>query len=240
MRTHGQAGALLTVVLVAVGYMAVVAAASRVVGTFAHASGVRGIRAEAALRISGSALGQLIGVLLLAAFLRWRAHSLADLGLWKTAPSLAWIVSVLLAAAIATMMLAGPLRGVSNLREVSLFRVSTAVVAALGAGFGEEILFRGYVMSELAWSGVGSAWQVGTAALIFGLSHARWASLGQGFDPRALLGSAGTTAVAGALYAGLYLLSGRSLMPAIASHALTDVVIEPWLILAALGGAFHP
>jgi hypothetical protein len=29
----------------------------------------------------------------------------------------------------------------------------------------------------------------------------------------------------------------RSLMPAIVSHALTDVVIEPWLILAALGGS---
>lgn len=40
-----------------------------------------------------------------------------------------------------------------------------------------------------------------------------------------------------ALYGGLYLVSGRSLMPAIASHALTDLVIEPWLILAALRGA---
>ena len=54
-----------------------------------------------------------------------------------------------------------------------------------------------------------------------------------------LLGSAGATMVAGALYGALYLVSGRSLMPAIVSHALTDFVIEPWLILAALEGALR-
>jgi hypothetical protein len=237
---HPQARAWLTVVLVAAAYMTVVVAASWVLGAVAHASGARGVRAEAAVRISGSALGQLIGVLLLAMFLRWRARGLADLGLWKAAPPLAWIAAVLLGAALAAMMFAGPLRGVGNLREVSFFRVSTAVLAALGAGFGEEIVFCAYVMSEFGWSGAGRVSQVAAAAVIFGLAHARWASLGQGFDARALLGSAGTTAVAGALYAGLYLVSGRSLMPAITSHALTDLVIEPWLILAALGGALRP
>jgi len=232
-----RARAWLTVAFVATGYMTVIAAATWVVEALAHGSGASGVRAEAVIRISGSALGQLCGVLLLAAFLRSRGRALRDLGLWKSASPLAWIIAVFLSVTLAAMMLAGPLRGAANLKEATLFRVYTSIVAALGAGFGEEILFRGYVMSELAWSGAGRVSQVVAAALIFGLAHARWASLGQGFDPRVLLGSAGTTMMAGALYAGLYLVSRRSLMPAIASHGLTDLVIEPWLILAALGGA---
>jgi hypothetical protein len=39
------------------------------------------------------------------------------------------------------------------------------------------------------------------------------------------------------LYAGIYLLGKRSLTPVIASHAITDVIIEPWLLLAALSKA---
>jgi membrane protease YdiL (CAAX protease family) len=237
MRVQPQVQAWLTVGLVATVYMTVIMAATWVVAVLAHGSGASGVRAEAAIRISGSALGQLCGILLLAAFLHARGRTLQELGLWKSASLVPWFVAVVLAAGLAAMMLSGPLRGAANLKEATLFRVYTSVVAALGAGFGEEIVFRGYVMSEIGWSGGGHVSQVVAAAVIFGLAHARWASLGQGFDPHVLLGSSGATTVAGALYAALYLISGRSLMPAIASHALTDFVIEPWLILAALGGA---
>jgi hypothetical protein len=94
------------------------------------------------------------------------------------------MVAVTLAAALAVMMLAGPLRGATNWKEATLFRGYPSIVAALGAGFGEEIVFRGYG-SELAWSGAGRVSQVMAAALIFGLAHARWASLGFGSIPRA-------------------------------------------------------
>jgi membrane protease YdiL (CAAX protease family) len=236
MAIHQQVRAWFTIGLVAAAYMTVIAAATWAIAALAHGCGAGSVRGEAAIRISGSALGQLSGVLLLAAFLRARGRSLREIGLFKPASPLAFIIAIALAATLAALMLAGPLRGATGLTEVTVFHLYTSIVAALGAGFGEEILFRGYVMNELAWSGAGRVAQVVAAALVFGLAHARWASLGQGFDPRVLLGSAGTTAVAGALYAVLYLVSRRSLMPAIASHALTDLVIEPWLILAALGG----
>jgi hypothetical protein len=36
------------------------------------------------------------------------------------------------------------------------------------------------------------------------------------------------------LYAGIYLMGKRSQTPVIVSHTITDVIIEPWLLLAAI------
>jgi len=237
MRLHPRVRGWFTVGLVSTGYLIVVAVASSAVAAVAHRLGASGVRGEAAIRLTGSALGQLCGVLLLEAFLRARGRSLREIGLWKSAPPVAWFLAIVLTATIVAMMLAGPLRGAAHLREVTLFHAYTSSVAALGAGFGEEILFRGYVMTELAWSGAGRVSQMVAAAVIFGFAHARWASLGQGFDPGVLLGTVGATTMAGALYGALYLVGRRSLMPAIVSHACTDFLIEPWLVLLALEGA---
>jgi hypothetical protein len=40
------------------------------------------------------------------------------------------------------------------------------------------------------------------------------------------------------LFASVYLLSGRSLLPVAVAHAGSDLLIEPWLIVHALGGGF--
>lgn len=126
MRVYPQVQAWFTVGLVATGYMTIIAAATRAVAALAHGSGASGVRGKAAIRISGIALGQVCGVLLLVAFLRSRDRALRDLGLWKSASPLAWIIAIALAAALAAMMLAGPLRGATNLREATLFRVDTS------------------------------------------------------------------------------------------------------------------
>jgi uncharacterized protein len=52
----------------------------------------------------------------------------------------------------------------------------------------------------------------------------------------ALFGSIVATGVIGLLFAVTYVASRRSLMPVIAGHMITDVLIEPWLVLTALGG----
>jgi membrane protease YdiL (CAAX protease family) len=49
-----------------------------------------------------------------------------------------------------------------------------------------------------------------------------------------LLRAVGFTTLAGLALAALYLFSGRNLGPCIAAHFLINVVIEPWLMLAAV------
>jgi len=58
MRAYPQVQAWLTVGLVATGYMTLIAAVTWSVPALAHEPGASGVRGEAAIRISGSALGQ--------------------------------------------------------------------------------------------------------------------------------------------------------------------------------------
>ena len=88
----------------------------------------------------------------------------------------------------------------------------------------------------MAAGGFGKAWQAITSGLLFGLAHAGWGALSGKFDPRALLGSAVATTVLGTILACIYLLSKRSLMPVITSHVVLDLLVEPWLVMAALSG----
>jgi hypothetical protein len=53
----------------------------------------------------------------------------------------------------------------------------------------------------------------------------------------AVLATVASTAFIGACYAGIYLASGRSLLPVMTGHIVTDMLIEPWLTLASLSGA---
>lgn len=89
------------------------------------------------------------------------------------------------------------------------------VVSWTTAGFGEEVIWRGFVMGRLArlLGGEKRAWATAIAAtaVIFGLLH-----LYQGITGVVLTG------VAGLFFALLYLASGRNLWLPILTHALTD------------------
>jgi membrane protease YdiL (CAAX protease family) len=193
-----------------------------------------GVRPQVTLRLTGSVIGQVSAVLLVILYLRTQNHSLADIGLGRSSSIYGWIAAGLLTALFVVLMLMGPLRGRAPLAELSFFHLYNSVVAGLGAGFCEELVFRGFVMSVLSWAGVGRVTQVLASGLLFGLAHVGWTTLGASFDPRLLLGPVISTTVLGMLYAGIYLLGKRSLTPVIASHTITDVIIEPWLLLAAL------
>jgi uncharacterized protein len=197
------------------------------------------LRHQATLRITGAVTGQVATVLLLILYLRWQDRSLADLGFGLPVPAWGWISAIVLTAALSSLILVGPLRGRASLSELSFFHIYNSLAAGLGAGFCEELLFRGFVMSALAWAGSGRLTQVLVSALLFGLAHVGWTAIGTGFNARMFLGSVIPTAVFGALYAGIYLISGRSLMPVIMAHAITDMLIEPWLLLAALSGTLR-
>jgi uncharacterized protein len=108
-----------------------------------------------------------------------------------------------------------------------------AVPMALVTGFFEEAFFRRFVMDWAQHHGAGSVEQIGVSALSFGLVHGVWALFG-GF--RAGLGATISTAILGAMLAGTYILGERSLLPCAASHIAINLVLEPWLILAATSG----
>jgi uncharacterized protein len=203
------------------------------------AYGATGVRPQVTLRLTGSVAGELSTVLLVILYLRSRNRSFADIGFGRPATIYGWIAAAMLAALFVGVMLMGPLRGRAALTEPSFFHLYNSVVAGLGAGFCEEVVFRGFVMSALSWAGIGRVTQVLASGLLFGLAHVGWATLGAAFDPRVFWGTLIPTAVLGMLYAGVYLLSRRSLTPVIVSHTITDMIIEPWLLLGALSGTLQ-
>ncbi|HIE52808.1 MAG TPA: CPBP family intramembrane metalloprotease [Armatimonadetes bacterium] len=95
-----------------------------------------------------------------------------------------------------------PLFSGLNLREI--------LIISLGAGFAEEILFRGVVQPSLGWI---------TASLLFGCLHV----------PQRKFLSLGAWATGQGLYlGGLYLLTGNLLVPML-THALYDAAALSYL-----------
>jgi membrane protease YdiL (CAAX protease family) len=107
-----------------------------------------------------------------------------------------------------------------------------AVVAALVAGLVEETVFRGYLMTSLEAMGRGRVMQVLISGAVFALAHF-YGSV----NLATLLAIVGFTFVLGVALAVTYLVGNRSLTPVIVSHALIDLVIEPWLLLGFFTGA---
>lgn len=108
------------------------------------------------------------------------------------------------------------------------------LAAALAAGLLEEAVFRRLVMDALARRGAGALVQIIVSAATFGIAHAAWGAVAGSLQ--VALVAAGATGLLGAGLGLTYLVGRRSLGPCVVSHVLVDVVLEPWLIYAALGG----
>lgn len=156
--------------------------------------------------------------------LRWR-----DIGLRGGAQWQRWIL-IGLAAGVAMELLelfvtqpalvalTGELPDLSDFRELqgNLGLLLILIAASwLVAGFGEELVWRGYVLNRIA-DLVGRrrrGWVLSlvVSSVVFGLAH-----LYQGVTGVA------ENALDGALLAALYLACGRCLWPAIVAHGVTD------------------
>jgi membrane protease YdiL (CAAX protease family) len=204
-------------------------------GKFVFAGAVSGgVRARATVELSSGMLAEIVFLLLLWAYLRRCGVSFEKLGLWRRAPALGWIAGAATAALFIAFNLALPLRGNGNLTEISWFHFYNALSAGLVAGFVEETFFRGFIMNELWSAGFGTTGQVMASSLLYGAVHSAW-GLTSGLFTFALVGGAVIgTGIFGLFCAGVYVLSRRSLMPAIACHALVDFVIEPWMFMVAI------
>ena len=139
-------------------------------------------------------------------------------------PAIAWVAAALVAAvtivySIRALDLAQYLTNVSTFRLLGLLiAVPSAIV--------EEAVFRGTAMTLLARAGQGDLIQVIVSAGLFGLAHSIWGLRG---GRRAFLSAVTATSILGVMFAIVYLLSARALLPCIVAHFVINVVLEPWL-----------
>ncbi len=225
------AGALVFVVLVAALNWMAKSLFARTVAS--------GLRQRVTVELTAGMIAEIGVFLVLLLLLRRRGVALRSLGLWRPAPTMGWIVAGLVAALFLGFNLALPLRAEKNLTEVSLFHIYNALSAAFVAGFVEETLFRGFVMTELRLSGWGTLAQVAISSLVYGALHATWGIVTGVFTWELLGGAVIGTSVLGCFCAVTYLVSRKSLMPVIAGHALMNLVIEPWMFMVAVSMASH-
>lgn len=120
--------------------------------------------------------------------------------------------------------------------EFSTLKVM-GMVAALATGFIEEIVFRRMLMDWLENRGFGFILQILASSVAFGMVHSVWGAL-RG-EAKIILPVITSTAMLGAAMATLYLFSGRNVLPCIVAHIAINLVIEPWLMLAAVSGKWR-
>ena len=156
-------------------------------------------------------------------WLRLRGDSLAAIGLKKPHT---WLQSILLGVTVAAVLFiavyllerAGFRRDLSafapfkgNL-ELTLYQLGGVII---GAGFGEEYLFRGFLFQRLAmlFGGSKPGWAIACLiqAALFGFAHAYQNPLGM------LL-----TGLIGLIMALVFLATGRNLWVPIIAHTLYD------------------
>lgn len=172
-------------------------------------------------------------------FLKARGRSFAELGLWKRSTTAGWIFGIALGLFTAGW-------GLMNLKlffktptmavlDPAPWHVYSALVAGLGAAFCEEIMFRGFIMTELAEADFGRAFQVVFSGILFGVAHL-------GYFRSGLLRGLATVipiAILGMIYSLVYLTARRSLMPSIVSHFINDAVVIPLVFMAQVLAVVH-
>jgi membrane protease YdiL (CAAX protease family) len=147
-------------------------------------------------------------------------HWLRDLGLGKPTPWPAAVVGAIVGLALGALSLMAFLQfnPGANVLEISLFRVLTALIAALGA-VQEDILTRGYLMNRLNQISVPNWAQALLSALVMAGYHAIWTLN---------IGSFIATVILGLILSGFFLWGKRSLTPVILAHALVSLLAEPF------------
>jgi membrane protease YdiL (CAAX protease family) len=162
-------------------------------------------------------------------WLRRDNYSLAELGWGKSTTILAIALGVIFGLAWLGFGLFGAgfaLKGKIdlNLAEISLFRVAMALLGVF-ISVGEEIIMRGFVMTELNRASVPTWLQIVVSGLGFALYH----SLGN-FGLASLIPSF----IVSAIWASMYVLGKRSLTPSIISHGIVNFFGEPYLAMMIL------
>lgn len=171
--------------------------------------------------------------------LKSRGETFRALGLWRWGTWYAWVWAI----GLAVLTISSNLRLLQRFgipaHSVFLptgFHLYAAVVIGVTAGFSEEIIFRGYMMTEFARMGYGKVLQVIAPGLFFGLMHMstiKTVGVAQGLSMMISI------AILGMLWGIAYLLGRRSLMPTIVAHFLNDFTGVSWMLFLMTRHAMH-
>ncbi len=178
--------------------------------------------------------------------LRLRGQTLADIGWGRRSSVWGWLgVVVVLAFYTWSSFFAYIRPGLHMLdwstwsTDWSLFRIGMAVGIGITAGISEEAAFRGFVMTQARDGRAPVLAQILLSGVLFGAAHFGWGGLGGGgFHLAAALGAVAATTVFGTLFAIVYAIGGRSLLPCILGHMVFNFIMEPWMLLRAVTGGF--
>lgn len=105
------------------------------------------------------------------------------------------------------------------------------------SGVVEEVVFRAKLMDWAMSAGFGPVAQVAISAVVFGVAHAAWILL-RG-ELMVVLPVVVATTLLGAMLAVVYLVADRNILLPVIAHTGINLVIKPWLILAAVAGKFR-
>jgi len=194
----------------------------------------------------------LIGIFLVAGIPEWltllglwllmRLHgeSFLDLGIGIWGTWYAWVLAIGVAALSASNNIHILLRFGVPLHSIFFptgIHLLAALFVGLTAGLCEEIIFRGYMMTQFAHLGYGRAMQVIVPGLFFGLMHIAYMQTTHSVT--AGLGVMLPTAILGMLWGVAYLLGRRSLLPSMVAHFLNDFTGVSWMLFLMASHTLH-
>jgi membrane protease YdiL (CAAX protease family) len=160
--------------------------------------------------------------------LKRRHESLRALGVWRWGNWAGWAFALLFAGfAIASNLRFLPRMGIPIWYAFAPhgFHLVASLATGITAGFCEEVLFRGLLMTHFAQAGYGKAAQVIIPGVSFGFSHL-------GYSVHGFLAGVGImapTAVLGMMWGVAYLLGRRALIPCMVAHLLNDATALSWI-----------
>lgn len=160
--------------------------------------------------------------------LKRRGDSLRSLGLERMGNWVSWITALLFAAiTIASNLRFFPRMGIPIHYAFAPtgFHLAASLLTGITAGYCEELLFRGLLMTDFAKAGYGRAGQIIVPGISFGFSHLGYSV--HGWLPA--LGIMAPTAVLGMLWGISYLLGRRALLPCMVAHFLNDATALSWI-----------
>lgn len=210
-----------TIGFIVLGYNIVIAALITIPAFLIPAMGAHlNLRDMSAVALTGALAGELLLFWWLVRHLHRTGRTLQDIG-WRRKTTTVAIVAAILFGLLYAAHTLMSLQLLDDAKEVfTLFKFYGALVGVVGA-LVEECIFRGYILTELERIKTPVALQVAVSGVTFALIHSGF------FDIGAIL----VTLAMGLVLALLYIYGRRSLTPTILSHALTNLIIEPWLIM---------
>ena len=176
------------------------------------------LRQRTIVALIGTLIAEIAMYRLLIKWIHKSGKSLTDLGWGANTNVIAIILGIFFSIVYTLWTLSNPLIG-QNAMEISLFKIFGAFVGIVGA-IVEEIVFRGFVLTELSESKVSTAAQIFTSGLAFALIHL-------GFNITGII----ITFIMGMVLSVIYIVGRRSLTPSLISHMLINIFIEPWLLM---------